>query len=370
MEKELFDLARTIEPLNEGAMKQALARQETLAKPPGSLGKLEELSVQFAGITGKLYNSVKRKCVIILAADNGVCSEGIASAPQSVTLAQTINFTRRLTGVGALAETFNTDLMVVDVGINSLVPKGLVSTEVGDIRENKIIDRKIAMGTKNLAKEPAMTREEAVTALMTGIELATAAKKMGYDIIGVGEMGIGNTTTSASVLSALTGCDAEAVVGRGGGITDSSFQRKKEIVEAAAKQEFTDTIDILAKVGGFDIAGMAGVFVGAAINKLPVVIDGYISIVAALVAEKIAPRAKAYMIASHESFEIGYGRAIEALGLTPMLKLGMRLGEGSGCPLAFQIIEGALGVMSNMATFEEAEINDDYLEEIRKGNCF
>jgi nicotinate-nucleotide--dimethylbenzimidazole phosphoribosyltransferase len=248
-----------------------------------------------------------------------------------------------------------------------------LETEGGETRvTGKIVNRKIRKSTCNLAKEPAMSREEAVTAIATGIEMAREIKKAGYTIFGVGEMGIGNTTTSSAILSALTGLSASETVGKGGGITDQSFARKKEIIEDVNRkygfggQADIDVLDVLAKVGGFDLAAMTGAFLGAAVYKLPVVIDGFISIVAAYAAARLAPLSKEYMIASHVSKEQGYGHALSALGLPPMLNLELRLGEGSGCPLAFQIIRGACAIMNHMATFAEAEINDDYLEEIRK----
>jgi nicotinate-nucleotide--dimethylbenzimidazole phosphoribosyltransferase len=377
-ETELFELLETIEDLDRDGMEAARKREESLAKPPGSLGKLEDIAVQLSGISGRLHNTVDKSCIAIMCSDNGVVEEGVSSAPQFVTLAQTINFTRRLTGVGTLAKYFDVDLLTVDLGINADLPKELLAAEPlekagSELRViNKIVDRKIRKSTSNLAKEPAMTREEAIQALSTGIEMAREIKKAGYTIFGIGEMGIGNTTTSSAILSALTGLPASETVGKGGGITDSSFARKREIIDDVSQkygfhgQENIDVIDVLSKVGGFDIAAMTGAFLGAAVYRLPVVIDGFISIVAAFTAMKIAPLAKEFMIASHVSKEQGYAHALKALGLPPMLNLDMRLGEGSGCPLAFQIIRGACAVMNQMATFEEAEINDDYLEEIRK----
>lgn len=377
-EKELFELLATIGGLDREAMEEARKREDSLAKPPGSLGRLEDIAVQLAGISGKLHNSADKSCIVIMCSDNGVVEEGVSSAPQYVTLAQTINFTRRMTGVGTLAKYFGTDLLVVDLGINADLPKELLvkdalETAGSEIRvTGKIVDRKIRKSTYNLAKEPAMSREEGLKAISIGIEMAREIKKAGYTIFGIGEMGIGNTTTSSAVLSALTGLPASETVGKGGGLTDKSFVRKKEIVDAViAKYGFRgqadlDVIDVLAKVGGFDLAAMTGAFLGAAICRLPVVIDGFISVVAALTAARIAPPAKEYMIASHVSKEQGYGRALGGLGIPPMLNLDLRLGEGSGCPLAFQIIRGACAIMNEMATFAEAEINDEYLEEIRK----
>ncbi len=369
-EQELRQVADAIEGLKEEAMESARQRQESLAKPPGSLGVLEDISVRMAGITGKVKNQIEKTCVVVMCADNGVVEENVASAPQSVTLAQTINFTRRLTGVGALAESFGSDLLIVDVGINGHVPERLyVQEPFSDTR--KIVNRRIASGTRNLAKEPAMTREQALRAIEIGLEMAAAVKRAGHSVFGIGEMGIGNTTTSAAILSAVTGHPASRTVGKGGGIVEASFVRKQEIVDAARERcQGKDMLSILAEAGGFDIAAMAGAFIGAAVNRVPVVIDGYISVVAALVAAKLAPACVPYMFASHKSYEQGYNLAMDELGLSPFLHLGMRLGEGSGCPLAFKIMEGACGVMNRMATFEEAEINDEYLEEIRKGDCF
>ncbi|MEG0829450.1 MAG: nicotinate-nucleotide--dimethylbenzimidazole phosphoribosyltransferase [Anaerovoracaceae bacterium] len=368
--QELFNQIEKIKPLDKSIMEKAQARQDSLAKPPGSLGVLEDISVKMAGITGQIKNKVNKTCVVVMCADNGVVEEGIASAPQSVTLAQTINFTRRLTGVGTLAKQFDSELLIVDVGINGIIPKNLY-TDTPFSDTHKIVNRRIQNGTGNLDKEDAMTKEQALEAIHIGIEMAKAVKTEGYDIFGIGEMGIGNTTTSAVILSALTSTSAEETVGRGGGVTDDGFKRKQEVVAHGLDSvKGDDPLDILAKVGGFDIGAMTGAFLGAAIYGIPVVIDGYISVVAALLACTIAPGAKDYMFASHESFEQGYKIAIKALGLEPFLGLKMRLGEGSGCPIAFKVIEGACGVMNNMATFSEAEINDDYLEEIRKGDCF
>lgn len=379
--ERLFETIEKIENLDEAVMKVAENRQASLAKPPGSLGDLEDISIRMAGITGEVFNDIKRSCVAVFCADNGVAEEGVSSAPQSVTAAQTINFARRLTGVGVLSECFGSDLLIVDMGVKCPIPAELYD-KVPLWNTRRIIDRRIRPETDNLAKGPAMSREEALRCLETGIEMADAVKNAGYDIMGIGEMGIGNTTTSAAVLSAITGKDSDYTCGKGGGINDKSFLRKKEIVDEVSAEyrakgglmtemsQVDDVIDVLARMGGFDICAMAGAFIGAAVNKLPVVIDGYISVVAALAAYVMAPKSIGYMFVSHKSWEKGYELAVEALGLKPFLELGMRLGEGSGCPIAFQVIKGACDVMWNMATFEEAEINDDYLDEIRKGDCF
>lgn len=374
-----------IEPANREIMAKAAERQESLAKPPGSLGGLEDISVRIAGMTGNVINSIEKGCVAVFCSDNGVVAEGVASAPQSVTMAQTINFTRRLTGVGALAESFGSELLIVDMGVKDPIPAELYCREPLE-NTHKIVNRRIRPETgetDNIAHGPAMSEAEAKAAILTGVEMADAIKRENFHIMGVGEMGIGNTTTSAALLSAVTGLDAEETVGRGGGVNDEGFVRKKEIVNSVAGEYIAkggilasdeDSCDAmvkaLAKMGGFDICAMAGAFLGAAANRMPVVIDGYISVVAALAAWVIKPEAADYMIASHKSFEKGYSKAVELLGLKPFLSLDMRLGEGSGCPMAFRIVRGACDVMANMATFAEAAINDEYLQEIRKEESY
>lgn len=379
------ETAGRIRPADKDIMEKARQRQESLAKPPGSLGGLEEISIRVAGMTGRVINRIERGCVAVFCADNGVAAEGVASAPQSVTMAQTVNFTRRLTGVGALAESFGSELLIVDMGVKDPIPAELYCSEPLE-DTHKIVNRRIRLAkgeTGNIATGPAMTREEAEASLAAGVEMADAIRDAGCDIMGIGEMGIGNTTTSAAVLSAVTGLTSEETVGRGGGVNDEGFRRKKEIVDFAAAEYVNrggilkssedpaeDMVEALARMGGFDLCAMTGAYLGAAANRMPVVIDGYISVVAALAARVINPDAADYMIASHKSWEKGYSRAVEILGLKPFLALDMRLGEGSGCPVAFRIIRGACDVMANMATFSEAAINDEYLEEIRAKDSY
>lgn len=371
--KGIIDLIDKNGGLDEAAVKEAKARQEVLAKPTGALGTLEDISIQLAGITGKAKNSMTKQAIVIMSADNGVVEEGVASAPQSVTLSQTINFTRRLTGVSSMAKYFDIDLLVVDTGVKMAIPSSLYTdemTEEGRLT-SKIANRRIADGTRNLAKEPAMTEDEALRAVMIGIEAAKAIKDCDYDIFGVGEMGIGNTTTSACVLAALCGKAGEEVVGRGGGLNDEGFAKKIRIVDDAIRGLYpSDVLGILARVGGFDICAMTGAFLGAAYYRIPVVIDGYISAVAALCAYRLAPKAVNFMFGSHLSKEKGYVIAMDALGIKPYFNLGMRLGEGSGCPISFKIIETACAAMNGMATFAEGAIDADYLEEGKKGNFF
>ena len=358
MQEKIEALVRAVQPLDQKAMSAAEAHQARLAKPPGSLGRLEELSVQMAGITGKVHNELPRKQLLVFAADNGVVAEGVSSAPQSVTMQQTINLTRGKTGAAVLAKRFGCGLTVCDVGVNA------------DICESAVLNRKIAYGTKNICAGPAMTREQALQAILTG---AAVAENVDADAVGIGEMGIGNTTTSSAVLAVLLGADVDKVTGRGGGITEESFRKKKAVIRTAIavnRPNRDDVIDVLAKVGGFDLAAMCGAFLGAAASRRAAVIDGFISAVAALCAVRLCPLVRGYLIPSHASFEIGYRLAMEELALRPLFDLGMRLGEGSGCPLAFQMLDAACAVMNNMASFDEAGINDDYLEEIRQGDQF
>lgn len=358
MQKELDALVRAVAPLDRSAMTAAEEYQARLAKPPGSLGRLEEISIQLAGITGRVHNTLNKKQLLVFAADNGVVAEGVSSAPQSVTKQQTINLMRGKTGAAVLAKHFGCGLTVCDVGVNA------------DIYESTVLNRKIAYGTQNICTGPAMTREQTLQAILTGAEIA---RTVDADVIGVGEMGIGNTTTSSAVLAVLLGADVEAVTGRGGGITEESFRKKKAVIRTAIevnRPDRDDVVGVLSKVGGFDLAAMCGAFLGAAAARRPAVIDGLISAAAALCAVRLCPNVRGYLVPSHASFEIGYRLAMEAMDLRPLFDLGMRLGEGSGCPLAFQVLDAACAVINDMATFDEAGINDDYLDEIRRGDQF
>ncbi len=355
---ELDTLLSRISPADAGAMAAAQARQAQLAKPPGSLGRLEALSIQLAGITGQVHNQIQRKHLLVFAADNGVVAEGVSSAPKSVTLQQTINLTRAKTGASVLCKHFGCGITVCDVGVDA------------DIREEAVLNRKIARGTQNIAHGPAMTRAQALQAICTGAELAMDTPA---DVLGVGEMGIGNTTTSSAVLAVLLDADVESVTGRGGGITDAAFRKKKDVIRQAIRQnrpDSADVVDVLSKVGGFDLAAMCGAFLGGAASRRPVVIDGLISAVAALCAVRLCPNVRDYLVPSHASYEIGYRLAMEAMDLQPLFLLEMRLGEGSGCPLAFEILDAACAILNDMATFDQAGIDDGYLEEIRQGDSF
>ena len=285
------------------AMDAARRRQAELAKPPGSLGRLEELSVQLAGITGRVKNTLAEKALLVFSADNGVTEEGVSSAPRSVTAAQTVNLVRGRTGAAVIAGEFGCRLRVCDVGVDAR------------IREPGVIGRKIAPGTGNIAKEPAMTRAEAVRAILTGAELAEETVKEGADVLGVGEMGIGNTTTASAVLSVLTGAAPEEVTGRGGGLTDEAFCHKIEVIKRAISRGNPDPADPVAVL---DIAAMAGAYLGAARCRVPAVADGFISVVAALSAVRLCPRVRAFLIPSHASYEIGTRLAEAELRMKPL----------------------------------------------------
>ncbi|MCR5263877.1 MAG: nicotinate-nucleotide--dimethylbenzimidazole phosphoribosyltransferase [Clostridiales bacterium] len=360
-EERLAEIISSVEEPDRKFMDAAEKRQAQLAKPPGSLGRLEDLSVLLCGIRRVSRPRVDNKFLLVFCADNGVTEEGVASAPRSVTLAQTVNLVRRKTGGSVLAKNIGCRLMVCDVGVDA------------EIHEPGVIGRKIARGTNNILHGPAMTRDMAVRAVLTGADLASDAAAEGADVIGIGEMGIGNTTTSSAVLSVLTSAAVKDVTGKGGGITEEAYLNKISVIEKAIdlnSPDRSDVVDVLSKVGGFDIAAMAGAFIGAAAARVPSIIDGFIAVVAALCAARLCPAAADYMIPSHASYEIGYRVAMDELGKRPIFDLGMRLGEGSGCPIAMSILDAACAVMNDMATFGEAGIDDEYLDPIRKIDAF
>ena len=371
-EEKLKEALREVKGADPEALHEAAVYVQSLAAPPGSLGKLTDAAVQLAGITGRVKNTVARRRVIVMCADNGVVEEGVSVTPRAVTLSQALNMTKHLTGMSSLAAHFGDEVEVVDIGIATPYEEQGV----------KIVQRRILRGTGNILKGPAMSRREALEAILVGIERAGKAKEDGMDVIGAGEMGIGNTTTSSAVLAALTGLRVEEVTGRGGGLTDEAFARKKDVISRALElhglkrtsfcdtgpgptREDPDPIDVIARVGGLDIAAMCGLCLGAAIYRIPVVIDGFISITAALCAQRLCGKARDFMFPSHVSAEAGYMLAAKELGLDPWLHLNMRLGEGSGCPLAFQILEASCALMNEMATFEQAQIDDGYLAALR-----
>lgn len=347
---------KTIEPQDKKAVENAWKKLDSLTKPIASLGELEHIAAKIAGMTGQIYNKINKKNIIIMCGDNGVVEEGVSSCPQKITRIVSNNFTRGITGVNVLSDFAKSDITVVNLGIK------------GEIDNPKIVNRKIMDGTKNMVNGPAMSREECIKAIEVGIETVDELVKKGYNLFGTGEMGIGNTTTSAAVLSVLGELDVELVTGRGSGLLDKEFENKKRVIEKAIKvnnPNKDDVIDVLSKVGGLDIIGLCGCFIGAAKNRVPIVIDGFIASAAALCAYRLNPLVKDYILPSHLSAEPGASYMMKEIGLDPMLNLRMRLGEGTGCALAFNIIEAALHVIENMGTYDDANIVADYLVEMR-----
>lgn len=343
----LMETLDRIEPIDNGQRLRARAYVDNLAKPIGSMGKLEDLYVQLAAIRGTLQPTVARKGIVVLSGDHGIVEEGVATGLQSVTLAQTLNFVRGLTGVCALAKAAGAEIIPVDVGI------------AADYDAPGIRNEKIRYGTANFTKGPAMTREEAVKSLEAGIRVALDLIGQGYDILGTGEMGIGNTTPSSAILSVLSGEPPEAVTGIGANLPTALLPHKADVVRrgiAVNAPDPTDPIDVLAKVGGLEIGGMAGVMLGCAAGKRPVVVDGFISTVSALIAVRLKPEVRDYLIPSHKSMERAAALASGLLGVEPYLDLGMRLGEGTGAALMFGVLEGAVSMGREMATFADAGI--------------
>jgi len=340
----------TIPPIDQDATEAARLRQLALTKPPGSLGRLEELSVQLAGMTGKSRPKFEGKTVIIMASDHGVCEEGVSAYPTEVTRQMVFNFLRGGAAINVLARQAGARVVIVDMGVAEDFPpiEGL-------------IQRKIAAGTRNFARMPAMTAEQAEAAIAVGIEIAGQENEAGADLIAIGEMGIGNTTAASAMTAAFTGLPASGLTGRGTGIDEAGWQRKVQVIEAALKLHRPDPkngLEVLSKVGGFEIAGLAGVIIGAAARRVPVVLDGFISGAAALAAFRLVPGIQPFMIASHQSVEVGHAAILKALSLQPLLSLDLRLGEGSGATLAFHMIEAATRILDEMATFEEAGVSN------------
>ena len=331
-----------IRPIDREVMAAAQKEIDYCLKPPGSLGKLEDIARQIAGITGQVHNTISKKAIVVMMADNGVVAEGIAMYPQDITRIGADFVTSGRMGVNFLANYAGEDIIAVDIGIQV------------DVDLPRVLNRKVRYGTANFLKEPAMSREEAIRAIEAGIEVTNAAIDQGYDLIGTGEIGIGNTTASSAVLYAFTGAHIDRVVGRGAGLTDEAFARKKAVVQQAVRlnrPDPDDPLDVVSKVGSLDIAGMTGTYLACAARRVPVVTDGLISNVAALAAMRLAPEAVEYMLPSHLSFEPGAKLLREITGLEPMLDMNMRLGEGTGCALMFSIIEAALRMIEEMGTF-------------------
>ena len=343
----LENISKNIDSLDCTSIEQARKRLDRLIKPQGSLGKMEDICMQLAGIHKSKYFDTSKKVVVAFGADHGVYEEGVAPDPQSITYMQFPNFTKGICGVGVISRFVGADVVAVDIGVNC------------DHELEGVLNYKIRKGTSNMAKGPAMSREEAVKCLEIGIEMAEDCIKKGYNLIGIGEMGICNTTPSSAIISVIDNCDPEVVTGIGAGLKKERVKFKADTIRKSIelnKPNPEDAIDILSKVGGFEIGGMAGVILGCSANRIPVVLDGFISYAAALLAYKINPKTREYMIASHSSAEPGTQKALDILNLDPVLNMGMRLGEGSGAALAFNIIEASNYTYKNMATFDEIDM--------------
>jgi len=346
----LSNTIEMIKPLDEGAIAEARSRQDLLTKPQGSLGRLEELSIQLAGIQGKPIPQVRHKAVITMVGDHGVVAEGVSAYPREVTAQMVCNFLNGGAGVNVLAHQVGARVVVVDMGV-------AVELEPS----SRLMSRKVALGTQNMCLCPAMTVEQAVTAIESGIEVVGAEVAKGLDIVGTGDMGIGNTTASSAICAAMTGKAAAEVVGRGTGIDDKQLEHKVDVVSRALALNHPDPrqpLDVLAKVGGFEIGGLVGVMLAAAAYRVPVVIDGFISGAAALIAIALAPRLRHFLIAAHVSAEAGHRLLLRHLGLKPLLDLDMRLGEGTGAVLGIFLAEAAAKILAEMSTFAEAGVSE------------
>lgn len=342
-----------IEPQSQEHRKQAEDHILDLTMPHWALGRVLDLAVDLVGMTRSMSPPVKQKNIVLMAGDHGIIEEGVSEQPQDVTMQMVYNFIGRGAGINVLADNAGADVTVVDMGINNSV-QDLVDA-------GKIIDKKIAYGTKNFAKGPAMTREQAIASIEAGIEVAYDLSPC-TDIFGTGEMGICNTSPSSAIIAVLTGVDEVSdVVDRGAGLPKAKLPRKAAAIQKGIdinNPDPNDGIDVLAKVGGFEIGGIAGLILGAAALKKPVMVDGFISTAGALIANALCPEAKDYMIAAHGSMEKGHRPMLEILGKKPLLDLGLRLGEGTGAALAMNIVDAAVEVMNKMATFSKAGVTE------------
>lgn len=338
-----------IPPPDRAAMGLARRRQRQLTKPPGSLGRLEELAVRLAGLTANPVPFLGQKVVFVLAADHGVARQGVSAYPQAVTAQMVANFLAGGAAINALARAAGARVVVADFGV------------INPPAHPELRTYSLGPGTADFTAGPAMTREQAVTAVQGGINLVESELGAGLDLVGTGEMGIGNTTAAAAVVCALLEVSPERTVGRGTGLDREGVRRKARVVAAALarnRPDPADPLDVLAKVGGFEIGGLVGVILGAAARRKPVVLDGYITGAAALLAVRLCPAVRPYLLASHRSAEPGHRLVLRALGLRPLLDLGMRLGEGTGAALAFMLIDAALRAHREMRTFAEAGVSD------------
>ena len=351
-EVQLYDQLQTltarISDLDEEAMAKIQDRLDSLTKPLGSLGQLEHIAKIFGGIQRTSTPKISKKAVLVMAGDHGVVEEGVSAFPQEVTPQMAYNILQGGAGINVLARLSQADVFLTDVGVAFPL-------------EGDFIHKRVANGTKNMTKGPAMTRQEALQALLVGAEVAAEKIHEGYNLLATGELGIGNTTPSSAIVALFTNSSIEEVVGRGTGIDDAGLIKKRRAIEKAFEvnqPDRTDALDVLTKVGGLEIAAIAGSILQAAASRVPIVIDGFISTAGALVAAKLAPKSTAYMFPSHGSVEIGHRKALAELGLEPVLHLNLRLGEGTGAVLTFHLIEAALHILEEMATFADAGVSE------------
>lgn len=344
------EIISRIKPLDQSARSSAQDRQNMLTKPQGSLGRMESLSIQMAGITGQVRPRIQHKVVTVMAGDHGVVAEGVSAFPQEVTPQMVLNFLNGGAAINVLSKHVGARVVIVDMGVAAVMDA-----------HPQLISRRVGSGTGNIAKGSAMTRAQAEESILSGIEIVEAEIAHGLDILATGDMGIGNTTPSAAIACVVTGKSASEIVGRGTGVNDEGLRRKILAVENALnvnQPNSQDGLDILSKVGGFEIGGLAGAILGAAANRRPVVIDGFISTAAAIIAATIAPQVKDYLIAAHCSQELGHRLMMEWLGVTPLLDMNMRLGEGTGAALAMSLVEASCKILDEMATFGEAGVSE------------
>ena len=347
--QKILDTLASITSLDHDAMEAARTRQQELTKPAGSLGRLEEIAIQLAGITGQTMPEIRRKAVIVMAGDHGVTAEGVSAYPAEVTPQMVYNFLRGGAAINALAKFAGARVIIVDIGV------------AADIAHPNLVSRKVAFGTANMAKGATMTREQMIEAISVGIDVFETQFEQGIDLVATGDMGIGNTTASSAIAAALLRKPVSLVTGRGTGINDEQLTHKIEVIEKALEQnrpDPRDPFDVLMKVGGFEIAGLVGVIIAAAARRVPVVIDGLISGSAALLAVEMQPIIHDYLFAGHRSVEQGHRLMLEHMRLAPLLDLNLRLGEGTGAVLAMSIIEAALRAHNEMATFAEAGVSE------------
>lgn len=337
-----------ITPLDTNLMNLAQIRLDNKTKPPGSLGRLEEFARTLVAITGKPMPDLTQKVIFTFAGDHGVVEEGVSAFPKEVTPQMVLNFLNGGAGVNVLARHAGAEVRVVDVGVDF------------DFENCAgLIHRKVCRGTANLAKQPAMTREQCLSAISVGLDLADQCVAEGVGLVGTGEMGIGNTTPSSALIAAISGLSPEQVTHRGTGINDQALQLKITAISqglAVNKPDPADPLDVLTKVGGLEIAAITGLVLGCAANRIPVVVDGFISTAGALIASEMNPHVKEYLFAAHESVEIGHRFMLERIGVRPILNLDLRLGEGTGAALAMPLLEAGVKILAEMATFEQAGV--------------